>query len=98
MTDIKDKSVTEDTINNKMIEVLAYQLFAKCRNENIPVAAEAEWKDAPSTRTEWRVQARRFSELLEASGLRMQLASQRKLDAAITELTVIPARFAYTLE
>ena len=89
----------------KMIEALAYTLFQSySRDPEAPEGEELEyeakatlWQGLPDLRQKWRVLASEAVAALNERGLKVVIGAQRKLDAAVNEFTVVPARVAYDL-
>ena len=92
---------TEEVITHKkMIEVLAWTLFQRLANfdhlslEN-PIDKLGAWQREPNTRSNWRSHALELVGELNESGLRVAVGSQRKIDAEVNALAVVPASSAY---
>lgn len=91
------ENTEEITTHKKMIEALAYTLFRRCAAAD-PTATPAKadgWQADQEIRTIWRTQALELVGELNEIGLRVVVGSQRKIDAAVSGLAVVPARIAY---
>ena len=89
---------TEEVITHKkLIEVLActlFQRFAKFDCDD-PSDKLVTWQQDPDTRKYWRMQALELAGELNEAGLRVTIGSQRKVDAEVSGLAVVPASIAY---
>ena len=94
-----NETTEEITTHKKMIEALAYTLFQRCSAADpaapvVPAKSDL-WQSNQELRTTWRTQALEMVGELNEIGLRIVVGSQRKIDAAVSGLAVVPARIAY---
>lgn len=79
-------------------ELLAYELFSHCSPNGQAVPSEERWRTDRDLRLTWRTTAGKLVENLESRGIKVQAAKPNQVEREARQLTIIPARAAYTLD
>ncbi len=100
-TDTETTQPDQTKHDQKVVEILAYRMFVEDTTATVASVQESDpmavWQSSEDTRTYWRKIARKVLDVTEASGLKVRVRSQTKLDAAIEHIRTVPAHKAYTL-
>jgi len=89
---------SEALLHKRMIEALAYTLFQTMPATRDGMTSSEEilaWQGSADTREFWRTTALTMVAALNERGLKVVVGTQRKLEAAVRDLAVVPARMAY---